>query len=182
MADLGVFFEVGSGLEQGALVLDVIESIQHESSGEATENPVGAQLQPTSDHFIDKPDMLTILARVFDRRAGLPHEPGRAYGIWRALKAAKRSGRRLGFVSGLEVYQEGLITSVSGPEDLQNEDTATLTITYKVVRVASSATSEIPAAAVATKKGRKRGGQPTKTASAAKADEGSIIYDAFFRE
>lgn len=181
MADLGVFFDVVTGLEQSAIVLDVITSIQHESTGEATENPVGAQLKPTSDHFIDKPDILTINAMIFDRRAGLPHAPGRAYEVWRALLAAKRSGRRLGFVSGLEVYQEGLITSVSGAEDLQNEDTATLTISYKVVSVASSATTEIPAAAVATKKARKRGGQPTKAASAAKAEEGSIIYEAFFR-
>lgn len=181
MADLGVFFDVVTGLEQNAIVLDVIESIQHESTGEATENPVGAQLKPVSDHFVDKPDTLTIVAHVFDRRPGRPEEPGRAYGIWRALKALKRSGRRVGFVSGLEVFGEGLITSVSGPEDALHEDTATLTIAYKVIRVASSATAEVPAAAVATKKGRKRGGQPTKAASAAKVEEGSIIYEAFFR-
>lgn len=181
MADLGVFFDALTGLELRAIVLDVVISIEHTDEGTATENPVGAQLKSTSDHFVNADPRVVITAFVTDHRPGFDPAPGRAYDVWRALLAAKRAGRRLGFVSGLEVYQEGLITSVGGPENMENEESATLTIGYKVINVATSATSELPAPPVATKTGRKRGGQNTKPPSVPKQEEGSIIYEAFFK-
>lgn len=182
MADIGIFFDAATRAELPALTLDVIESIEHQDTGTATDNPVGAQLKPISDNFINAPTMLTITGVVSDHVPGLPSRPGRSRDVWRALLNVKRSALRVGFVSGLEVFQNGLIESVSGGENVENEEAATLVITYKVIETATAAVSELPAAAVATKKGRKRGGQATKTASAAKAEEGSILYEAFFRE
>lgn len=181
MADVGVFFDSLTGLEFTAVTLDVIISIAHSSSATATTNPVGAQQNPVTDHVIDNPPSVIIQAFVTDHVAGRPVQLGRAYQIRRVLEGLKRDRRRVGFVSGLEVFTEGVITAVEAEENAENDGSLDLTIGYQAIRTATAAISALPAPPVATKKARKRGGQATKEASAAKEEEGSIIYNTFFR-
>lgn len=182
----GAFLDADTGAELQDVVLDVVESISYTLAGQATTSPVGREQTRQTDHWIDAPDVLTITASVHDARPGKPRVPGRAKEIYRRLRSWKSSGRRLGFVAGLDVYPEILITGVTTAEDADHEDSLDLVITIQEIDTASALVEEIPPGAPdpnaaptkATKRQRQR--QNTKKPDAATEKRGSILYNAFF--
>lgn len=182
----GAFLDADSGAELQDVVLDVVESIGYALSGQATTSPVGREQTRQTDHWIDAPDVLTITASVHDARPGRDTVVGRSREIYRRLKSWKSEGRRLGFVSGLEVYPEVLIIGVDTTEDGDHETHLDLVIRIQEIDTASALVEEIPpeapdpdaAPTKPTKRQRQR--QNTKTPDAATEKRGSILYNAFF--
>lgn len=182
----GAFLDIDTGAPLEDVVLDVVGSIAYTLTGQATTSPVGREETRQTDHWVDAPDVLTITASVHDARAGQPRVDGRAAEIFRRLRAWKSSGRRLGFVSGLRVYPEMLITGVSTVEDPEHEDYLDLVITVQEIDVATAQVVEVPPGAPnpsaaptkATKRQRQR--QNTKKADEATKKRGSTLYNAFF--
>jgi hypothetical protein len=151
------------------LEFDLVESEEHESTTEVTDDPIdtGAVV---SDHAFDNPDTLNLQLVVSDysmRDRGLfpTNDPfaslaSRSATAWAILKALKASKEPFDVQTGLELYSNMVITRLSARQDKDSVGWLDVSVSLRQVVITTTEDVRYPP---------RKAGKTTRQASATKA-------------
>ncbi len=149
-AKMPVETSVGLGFEDEIIVLDGTLSERHSATSTLTENPV--EFGPViTDHRINRQRGFIVKAVITDHPLFVPttdwgsSQTGLTYSkaAWAKLNEIRENSYPMQVVSGLQVYNNLLITSLSCSQDASNTDTLNVTINFKEVIIVRSQTEGI---------------------------------------
>jgi len=145
MGQVGAVLTGHGQTEIGPMVLDVTLSESHSHSATSVTSPVedGTEVE---DHTRQEPDEITLEGMWTDTPKGATKaELNRSQEKYEQLVNIKERGEALDVVTGLKVYENMVIQSISSTRDPSTGYTVPMSVTLKEQRRVSQQLEEIPA-------------------------------------
>jgi hypothetical protein len=185
MAIINVFGSKSGKLKIDKLKVDISQSESHERNNLVTKNPVESGADVT-DHIQIQPAKLTISGVVSATPVqvlGFQNSNSRVSDAYSALKKISTKKELVDIVTGIEVYQNMALVTLTVPRDRETGKSFRFTAQFEEVFIVDSQVVSVGASpmsgnkqAETTKSSGKQ--TPTKPDAAAES-KGSILFDIF---